>query len=117
MNDNRMVFALAGATIFLWGLWGLFGKLALDHGMPPLSIFIVEVIASLAIVLLVIFVRQGVKHTVDVWNWGGVVSGLALALGLLAYYLALSRGQASIIVPLTASYPAVAAILSFVFLK
>jgi transporter family protein len=42
---------------------------------------------------------------------------LALALGLLSYYLALSRGQASIVVPLTASYPAVAAIFSFVFLK
>jgi transporter family protein len=116
MNDNRMVFALAGATIFLWGLWGFFGKLALDHGMPPLSIFIVEVIASLAIVLIVIFLRQGVKHTPDVWNWRGVVSGLTLALGLLSYYLALSRGQASIVVPLTAAYPAVAAILSFAFL-
>src|SRR5450432_444192 len=118
MHDNRIVLVLAGLTIFMWGLWGFFGKLALDHGMPPISIFIVEVIASVVTMLIVVTVRNtGWKHEIDVWNWRGVVSGITLALGLLAYYLALSRGQASIIVPLTAAYPAVAAILSFLFLN
>jgi uncharacterized membrane protein len=119
MNDNRMLFALAGVTILLWGLWGFFGKLALDHGMPPISIFIVEVIASAATMLIVIVVRRWTPglQSANAWNWRGVVSGITLALGLLSYYLALSRGQASIVVPLTAAYPAVAAILSFAFLK
>src|ERR1700733_6626644 len=95
MNDNRMLFALAGLTIFLWGLWGFFGKLALDHGMPPISIFIVEVIASALTMLIVMVTRRWVPSMrgADVWNWRGVVSGVALALGLLSYYLALSRGE------------------------
>jgi hypothetical protein len=39
---------LAGFTIVMWGLWGFFGKLALQKGMAPTTIFLAEVITSAA---------------------------------------------------------------------
>ena len=46
----------------------------------------------------------------------GEASGAGLALGLFCYYFALERSQASILVPLTAIYPAVSVVLSYALL-
>lgn len=123
MADQRAtLFVMTGATIVLWGLWGFFGKLAMDKGMSPFAIFCFEIIASMLCVGLLIavktiyprFVNTGLK---DQWNLFGVLSGVGLALGLLFYYLALYRAEAGIVVPLTAAYPVVTAILSALLLR
>lgn len=87
--------------------------------MPPLSLFFVEVISSLfcAIVVILILFQQGGSHPWnETWSKFGLFSGSALAIGLLFYYLALDKGQAIIVIPLTAIYPAVAILLSFALL-
>ena len=48
--------------------------------------------------------------------WVGAVSAVCGALGLLTFYLALDRGNASLAVPVIGFYPAVVAVLSVAFL-
>jgi transporter family protein len=120
MGFDHRVALLSGLTILLWGFWGFAGKVALERRMPPTSVFLAEVFISAlaaAPVLVMLSRTQGAAPLLTAWNVFGLASGAGLALGLLCYYLALERSHASILVPLTALYPAVSVILSFVFLS
>jgi bacterial/archaeal transporter family protein len=117
MQFNYAVILLAGSTIGMWGLWGFWGKIAMDKGASPLMIFLAEVSISFVIGgALFVRVLAGTTH----WNKGlniyGFLSGAALAVGLLTYYYALNRADASVIVPLTALYPAVSVLLCYALL-
>jgi bacterial/archaeal transporter family protein len=112
--------SLAGFTIVMWGLWGFFGKLALQKGMAPTTIFLAEVITSAACtvpIVVVLFRSHSLSQFHTSWNVFGVLSGAGLALGLLCYYFALEKTQASILVPLTAIYPVVSVLLSYAVLQ
>jgi bacterial/archaeal transporter family protein len=116
--DSRSLW-LSVATVVLWGLWGFFGKLALERRMLPATIFIWEVLISAVCaigVVLFVWVRQVDRSAHAAWNVFGVLSGTGLALGLLCYYLALQGSNASFVVPFTATYPAVAVLLSYAVL-
>ncbi len=110
---------LAGCTIVMWGLWGFFGKFALQKGMAPTTMFLAEVITSAActVPLVVVLLRNhSLAQFHTSWNVFGVLSGAGLALGLLCYYVALETTQASLLVPLTAIYPVVSVLLSYAVL-
>jgi transporter family protein len=103
----------------MWGLWGFFGKLALQKGMAPTTMFLTEVITSAACtvpLVVVLFRNHSLSQVHTSWNVFGVLSGAGLALGLLCYYVALEKTQASILVPLTAMYPVVSVLLSYAVL-
>lgn len=117
MNSDHRVLLLSGLTIVMWGLWGFFGKLALERKMAPTAVFLAETLVSVALavpIFLLLVYRQGAPPSSV--NLFGILSGAALALGLLFYYLALESGRISVVVPLTASYPVVAALLGVVVL-
>src|SRR5262245_56218672 len=120
MTTDYRVLLLAGLTILLWGFWGFFGKVALEKNMAPRNVFLPEVctsaVCAVAVVLSSSYREFPVSaHSIS-WNVYGVASVVGLALGLLCYYFALERSPASILVPLTATYPAVSAALSYAFL-
>lgn len=46
-----------------------------------------------------------------------ILSGIMGALGLISFFILLSKREASAAVPLTALYPVLTAILAFIFLK
>lgn len=120
MTTGFGICVLSLFTILLWGLWGFFGKIALSKGMSPLSIFGAEAfLGFLCAVCLTVacLVRKQLNPWELPWNLFGLLSGAGLAIGLLLYYLALTSGRATVVVPLTALYPAVAVILSYIFLK
>lgn len=50
------------------------------------------------------------------WNFYGLLSGGALALGLLSYYFALEVGSLSVVVTATSLYPVVAILLAVILL-
>jgi len=104
----------------MWGLWGFFGKLALEKRMPPTTVFLAETVISALIaifLLLAIVQRQDGQSLFSTINVYGIVSGVALAVGLLFYYFALQDAKVTVIVPLTATYPVVAVLLAFVLLR
>jgi len=120
MNNNYQLFMFSGLAIIMWGVWGFFGKLALERDMTPTTIFLAEVFMStvFSIPILFMILRKKNAYLPHVsWNIFGLISGAGLALGLLFYYMALEKGQVSIVVPLTSIYPIVSVILSYVILK
>ena len=99
MSIDYRILLLAGLTILLWGFWGFFGKLALEKNMAPTSIFLAEVLTSAVCavpVLLILWRKQEAASLYTSWNVFGLASGAGLALGLLCYYLALEKSQASV---------------------
>ena len=120
MSIDYRLLLLAGLTILLWGFWGFFGKLALEKNMAPTSVFLAEVLTSAVCavpVLLILWRKPEAAALSTSWNVFGVASGAGLALGLFCYYFALEKSQASILVPLTAIYPAVSVLLSYALLQ
>lgn len=104
----------------MWGLWGFFGKLALEKRMPPTTVFLAETVVSALIAIFLLFAvvqRQDGQLLFSTINVYGILSGVALAVGLLFYYFALEDAKVTVIVPLTATYPVVAVLLAFVLLR
>ncbi len=112
--------SLAALTILMWGFWGFFGKLALERRMSPLAVFLVEILVSAACAapLLPLLLRRapGGEPAYASWNVFGLLSGASLAVGLLCYYFALEKAEASVIVPVTSVYPVVSVLLSYALL-
>lgn len=117
-SPGRQLFFCA-LTIVCWGLWGFFGKLALEKKMAPGTIFLGEVFISClcAIPVAAILVRNGAApFSYSSWNLPGLLSGLGLAVGLLSYYFALEDADIAVVVPLTATYPLISVVLGYAIL-
>ncbi len=113
MND-WLFFAII--ALLLWGLWGLFPKIASNY-IGPKSVWIYEGIGVAVLAAIVLF-SIGFKpevHTKGIVF--GILGGFAGAVGGLFFLYALSRGKASIVVPLTALYPLITVLLASVILK
>jgi bacterial/archaeal transporter family protein len=117
MNLDLPTATLCAAVVILWGLWGFFGKLALERSMPPQAIFLVE--AAVGLFMAILFAVSPVNPRPGNGSWSiyGVFSGAALAVGILLYYLALQRQSAGIVVVVTSTYPIVTVFLSYLLLK
>jgi transporter family protein len=69
------------------------------------------------VVVVVALLALGQTSMSIVAGTGWAVGSAVLAIsGLIAFYVALNAGQASVVVPITAAYPAVTAILAAAFL-
>jgi drug/metabolite transporter (DMT)-like permease len=110
-----MAIALVLGSVLLYGIWGTLNKVALRHlTWPQVSIFYGLAIIVVVGVILATTARR------DSWSghglWIAVLTGFLGACGLVALYLALDRGSASIVFPLFALFPAVTVVLSVFFL-
>lgn len=56
------------------------------------------------------------KTHFDSYFWASAGAGLAGALGFLYFFNALSKGPATIVIPLTSMYVVISSILAFLFL-
>jgi transporter family protein len=116
--DRAFMFAALASLI--WGLAPAFEKIGLTGRMDPyLGVVIRSIpIAVAAIAGLALTGRLGAIATVDLKSAvfvaaGGLIAGL---VGQFAFYSALKAGEASIVVPVAATYPLVALVVSVVFL-
>src|SRR3954454_16757430 len=107
-GGGRMLFV--ALAVVAWGLWGLFGKLALERGMSSQAILVAEGVMGFMgglLVLRALQVRPLPLHWQEGWNWCGFRSGAALAGGIGFYYVALRGERLSVVVPFTAVCPLV----------
>ena len=116
--DRAFFFAVL--TSLIWGFAPAFEKLGLTGRIDPFLGVVIRTIpiAVISLVTLVVMGRTGSLTTVDPKSAlfvmaGGVIAGL---LGQFAFYSALKTGQASVVVPIAATYPLVAFVVSMVFL-
>lgn len=111
-----LVYALFATG--LWGLWGFFGKMASRMITSP-NLFVVASMGC--IVALILGLMLFWKSLPFRWNtinyFYGFLSGFVLIIGLFFFYKALAHGEVTRVVIITATYPLVTLILSFLFLK
>jgi len=110
-------FIFSIITFLLWGLWGFLGKLAGTH-MSDKSLLFSGIMAFVFVLPLVwlVYPEGKVFDIKNIYYYIGLLSGLAGGLGVVFFYAALKREDASKVVVLTALYPLVAVILSFFIL-
>lgn len=109
-----LAFSLMALTF--WGIWGVLTKVATLY-LPPQAAYLVSILGYLPILGLLL-IEGGFKLPWHPTGWGmALAAGVCAALGLLCYYRALAGGMAARVVPLTAMYPVVTVILSFIFLR
>ena len=109
-------FIAALGALLIWGIWGFLPKLA-SRDLDPKSILIYETLGAILVGLFVL-AWVGFKPQVHARGMAlSVVTGMAGFLGSLLFLYAISRGEASIVVTMTALYPLVVIILSYFFLN
>jgi len=105
-------------VVIFWGVWGIFGKLATRHN-DELAVVAISYL-SYPIMSLVLFIIVKMKHVKIDWGFTPLtyifLAALSAMLGSAFYYIALTRGNTSIVVSLCALYPAVTLFVAlFVF--
>jgi uncharacterized membrane protein len=93
-------------------LWGFLTKLGAEK-VPWQTMMIFFAVCTLAGGLA----TGPIKMKMDAWHLIGLGAGIAGALGFVYFFLAISRGQASTVIPVTSLYVAVASILAFILLS
>ncbi|HDQ98754.1 MAG TPA: EamA family transporter [candidate division WOR-3 bacterium] len=107
--DYRLLCVIAFAC---WGGWGFVSKLATRSSSPP-ALALWATVASLVPIAAFAFTvgRTELRPTPLI-----ALAGLLAGFATLAFYLALARGPASVVVPLTGMYILVPALLGIVLL-
>ncbi len=108
--------AYALITVALWTGWSLLGKLALDRATPVQATIVFGVACVVAGVVALLAGQRAASWAPGAL-WLTVVSAACGGAGLVTFYLALDRGQASHVAPTIGLYPVVVAVLSVAFLS
>jgi transporter family protein len=111
------VFALGASIIAVWGLFGLFGKLAVERIDQQVIIWGSLIVCP--IVFLIYMAASGQLVPINLHASGitfGLLAGLTGCGGTILFYQLLAREPASLVVPITSLYPAVTVVLSAAFL-
>ena len=106
----------AVAALLLWGIWGLFQKLATNQ-MPPRNVYLAGAMGAIAAVLVMLATSQFPLQVNARGILFAVLAGVCSSLGGFLFLRAVSRGNASVVIPFTALYPLITIILSFTILR
>lgn len=111
-----LFFALAASVI--WGIWGFLGKIA-SKTIEAQNLLIISSLGSaLALPITIILFRKYFDFPVSSSShYLALISGFLGGVGALFFFFAISKGDASKVVVITAMYPVITIILSFFFLK
>jgi len=114
------VILLLIVTTLIWGFTPILEKIGLTKIDPLAGSTIRSIIASFSLLILTLLFGKGralLEVDGKVFLLFGVTGLLAGALGMWAYYAALKMEATSKIVPISASYPLVTALLSVLILR
>lgn len=108
-------YLYAVMTMVVWGLWGVFSKLASNYSKPRQAL-IFQSVGVVAFTILVLLVeRFHIEWSLAGFNWAAA-GGFFAFVGFLTFFAALEKGNASTVITLSALYPLVTIILSIIFL-
>jgi transporter family protein len=105
-------------AVGFWGFWGLYAKLA-SRSLTPHNLFLLAFVGNLLVfpVFLALFANEIRFAWRNVDCYHAMLSGVVGALGTLFFYLAVSKGEASRVVAVTAMYPVLTVILAALLLR
>ncbi|MBM4331758.1 MAG: hypothetical protein FJ117_11135 [Deltaproteobacteria bacterium] len=107
-------------TTLFWGVAAIFDKMALGKTAPFAGMMVRQfILTGIIFVMALSSGRLGGMGTLDwrsvlFFGLSGICGGAA---GLWTYYHALRLGGASMVVPITATYPLITALLSWAILQ
>lgn len=114
-----LISCVAGSTV-LWGLLGIFEKLALNYGRPFETYFAQAAWKTMLVVLVIILCKrygyQTAFRTPGAWKFSWL-SAAGVTAGNIAYILALTTSTAGYVITMTAGYPLVMYVFALAFLK
>jgi len=102
----------------LWGVWGFLGKLA-SRSVAYEALILLGTIGG----FLVFPVYMGMFHREFKFEWNSasyyyaILAGVVGNMGGLFFYRAISKGEASRVVVMTATYPVLTVLLSIFILR
>lgn len=103
-------------ALFSFGLWGFFTKLAILY-VDSKSALVYQTVGVLIIGLITLSLLN-FKPAFDTRGTGfALLTGLAYGVGCLFYFIAADKGKIMTVVTLTALYPLITILLSYLFLK
>jgi len=100
----------------LWGVWGLLLKISSNMLSGWVSTYILSSTSSFAIALTTYLIMRP-QITLSKGSLLAITAGTFGGLGYIAFLKALEVGKASLVVPLTALYPAVTAVLTYLIIR
>ncbi|MDD5021162.1 MAG: EamA family transporter [Endomicrobiaceae bacterium] len=110
-----MEWIYIGLTIFFWGFAPVFDKIALKTVSPLIAIAVRMMWSAFVMILFVLFADK--TETIINLPFKNIsflfVSASVSLLGYMFYFRALSKGNASKVVPAVATFPLVTAIIAF----
>ena len=104
-------------AVLFWGFWGFLSKLALEYMTWQHLIILTGFGISVATLSIYFYFRPNLPEISRKGIVFGTLVGIVYTIGTLCFSLALSRGKASIVVPLTSLYPLITMLLAFLLLK
>jgi transporter family protein len=108
-------YLYALTTVVVWGIWGVFSKLAAAHSKPR-QMLIFQSVGVIAFALLVLALEKfRIEPSLPGFSWS-FAAGFFTFIGFLTFFAALEHGKASTVVTLSALYPVVTIFLSILFL-
>ena len=103
-------------ALLSFGLWGLFTKLAIVY-VDSKSALVFQT-AGVLVVGLITLSLLNFKPSTDLKGLGfGLLTGVAYGVGCLFYFIAADKGKIITVVTLTALYPLVTIVLSYLLLR
>lgn len=113
------VFIIWFLTISLWGVSSILEKIGLRNISPLVGLFIRTFFSLMGLSIAVFLLEKEKIFTLQskeilILCGSGILGGF---LGMLGYFTLLKTKEASLVVPLTASYPLVSTILAVLLLK
>lgn len=117
---SRKAIIYCAATLAIWGIWGLFAKIALLN--LSINSYLGLYTLALPIVLSGYIILKGIKIREALPRWSMPVKIAAISvmigqIGLFADTMAVSIGNASIVFPMIAAYPIITILEAQTFLN
>lgn len=110
---------MVAVSLLFWGAWGIFDKKALSHTTPFGQLAAVYSFSPLGVLILLAVLNTFVPG----WQLSPqtliytAIGSAAYFIATGSYLVAMSKGEASLILGATASYPVVAQLLAFLMLN
>lgn len=115
MRHLGIILALACALS--WAFWGMLGKLSANHGVPAPTLAFLSACASFVVIVSVYAWQRFPAAPTTAGVLYALASGVCGAIGMLFFAMAIKRGDAAIIVTLSAIYPVFTLLLSPLMLQ
>ncbi|MBI3618916.1 EamA family transporter [Candidatus Peregrinibacteria bacterium] len=109
-------FLFSLAALASWSLWAISAKIAALY-LPPREAFLMLLLGIVAACLTTLLILGLPKEFHPRGSIAALIAGITLIPGELFFLYALRSGKVSIVVPLTALYPAITVVLAILFLR